>query len=100
MKIIIPIEEQEDLISVASKITGGGFSWKYSDGEMWISKDIPELLDWKNTPEYISIKRQQKLQAKYDKEMSKLLWGEVKKNKDGDLDVDDLAEVDKKLGEL
>ena len=100
MKIVILPEEREDFITVAQEVTGGGFSYKYQDGEMWLSINNPLLENWKTLPEYTALKREQKLQAKLDKENKKLLWGEVKKNKDGDLDVEDLAEVDKKLGEL
>jgi len=43
------------------------------------------------------INRQNKIKAKYKKELDNLIWKEVKKNKDNDLDTDDLIEVDKKI---
>lgn len=91
--------EVNDFVQVLIDITGGGFSYRYEDGKLYV-KNAPELVDWKNTPEYISLKRQQKLDAKYNKELKKFLWNEVKKNKDVDLDADDLLEIDKKLSEL
>ena len=41
--------------------------------------------------------RRKKLQQKYDQEKEKLIWNEVKKNKENDLDAEDLLEVDKKI---
>ena len=50
-----------------------------------------------NTESAKAGERDKKINSKYDKELNNLIWNEVKKNKDHDLDNDDLIEVDKKI---
>lgn len=96
-----------DLIKTISLISGPGFSYIYDDSNEELKLDgsfsieqQDKISDWKNQSEYIIIKREQKLHNKYIKELNKSIWEEVKKNKDADLDIDDISEVDKKIQEL
>lgn len=41
--------------------------------------------------------RENKISDKYKKELEKLIWQEVKKNKDGDLTQDDIVYINKKI---
>ena len=76
-------------------------SFELSDGFTKVEpKEFDEWIDgeWtENTANKNKKVRQDKLQSKYNKELSNFIWKEVKKNKDGDLDTDDLIEVDKKI---
>ncbi len=44
--------------------------------------------------------RKEKLQKKYNREKDMLIWNEVRKDKESDLNAEDLAEVDKKIKSL
>jgi hypothetical protein len=97
MKILMLEDEVRDFVITAQNMTGGGFTFIYKEGGLILENLDGDWTNWKDLDEYKALKRAQKIELKYAKELAKLIWGEVKKDKDNDLDSDDLIEVQKKI---
>lgn len=89
-------------------VTAGFFGEKYEVPEGCFEADISEDVILENITEYKYEEgsfvhnpdienRRKRLKAKYEKELEHMVWKEVQKNKEGNLDAEDLKEIEKRI---